>query len=112
MHDELNCVPAMLSCFPFLNTWSMLVVPLARWNAGSLDVQIFQFKFRFIGRLPDSGKKAEEYSTIDYQQQAAEVAAKLKDGDLFVRIQNAVSANSPAGVAIQQMKDRLQMGFR
>lgn len=40
------------------------------------------------------------------------MAAKLKDGDLFGRIQAAVSANSPAGAAIQQMRDRLQASFR
>ncbi len=56
--------------------------------------------------------QAEAYAGIEYTRQAAEVAAKLRDGDLFGRIQEAVSANSPAGLAIAQIKDRFQSTFR
>lgn len=67
---------------------------------------------RFVSRLPDTAHKAEEYAALGYQREAAEVAAKLRDGDLFGRIQAAVSANSPAGLAIAQLKDRFQSSFR
>jgi hypothetical protein len=36
------------------------------------------------------------------------VAAKLTDSALLNRIQEAVSANSPAGIAIAQIRERLQ----
>lgn len=63
--------------------------------------------------MPDSARKAEEYAAIDYQREAAEVAAKLKDSDMLARIQAAVSANSPAGLAIAQIKERFfQNTFR
>lgn len=66
---------------------------------------------RIIARLPDSSSKAEEYSALGYAREAAEVAAKLRDGDLFARVQGAVSANSPAGLAIAQIKERFASTF-
>lgn len=42
----------------------------------------------------------------------AQVAAKLRDSDLFARIQGAVAANSPAGLAIAQIQERFRSGFR
>ena len=68
--------------------------------------------FRIISRMPDSISKAELLTAIDYPREAAEVAAKLRDGDLFARIQGLVPATSPAGLAISQIKERLQTGFR
>jgi len=67
---------------------------------------------RLIARLPDTPRKAEEYASIDYAREAAEVAAKLRDGDLLARLSAAVSANSPAGLAIAQIRDRFQSTFR
>jgi hypothetical protein len=40
-------------------------------------------------------------------REAAEVAARLKDGDLLRRVSAMVSAASPAGLAIAQIKERL-----
>lgn len=66
---------------------------------------------RFVTRLPDSSAKAEEYSALGYAREAAEVAAKLKDGDLLARLQGAVSTNSAAGLAIAQMRERFANTF-
>eukprot|EP00878_Enallax_costatus_P010209 GHUV01010657.1.p1 GENE.GHUV01010657.1~~GHUV01010657.1.p1 ORF type:complete len:418 (+),score=91.20 GHUV01010657.1:1911-3164(+) len=63
---------------------------------------------RLISRMPDSRAKADAFEAIQCPREAAEVAAKLRDLDLFARIQNAVSANSPAGLAIAQIKERFQ----
>lgn len=71
-----------------------------------------EYLARLIARMPDSARKAEEFASVDCQREAAEVAAKLRDGDLFARIQNAVSAASPAGIAIAQIKERFQASFR
>lgn len=62
--------------------------------------------------MPDSAEKAEEYSSIGMAQQAAEVAAKLRDSALLARIHAAVAAGSPAGLAIAQIRERLQSTFR
>jgi hypothetical protein len=42
------------------------------------------------------------------RREAAEVTAKLMDSVLLNRIQEAVSANSPTGIAIAQIRERLQ----
>lgn len=62
--------------------------------------------------MPDSVSKAELLTAIDCPREAAEVAARLRDGDLFTRIQGLVPATTPAGIAISQIKERLQTGFR
>ena len=67
---------------------------------------------RIISRMPDSTTKAELLTAIDCPREAAEVAAKLRDGDLLARIQGLVPATSPAGLAISQIKERFQAGFR
>jgi hypothetical protein len=67
---------------------------------------------RFIARLPDSTAKAEAFARIEYPREAAEVAAKLRDGDLFARISGAVTAGSPAALAIAQLRDRFQATLR
>lgn len=68
---------------------------------------------RIIAKMPDSIAKAEAFSAIDCAREAAEVAAKLRDSDLFARIQGAVAANSPAGLAIAQIQERFRAaGFR
>ncbi|MEW5308699.1 MAG: hypothetical protein WDW38_000638 [Sanguina aurantia] len=71
-----------------------------------------EYQARMIARLPDSAAKAGEYTAIDCTREAAEVAAKLRDADLFTSIQNAVSANSPAGLAIAQIRERAMATFR
>lgn len=71
-----------------------------------------EYLTRIIARMPDSRAKAEEYSKLDCQREAAEVAAKLSDSDLFAKIQSAVSSTSPAGLAIAQIKERFQSGFK
>ncbi len=65
---------------------------------------------RLIARLPDSASKAEAYSAIEMAKEAAEVAARIRDGDLLRRISGAVSAASPAGLAIAQIKERFFAG--
>jgi hypothetical protein len=62
--------------------------------------------------MPDSIAKAELFTAIDCPREAAEVAAKIKDNDLFARIQGLVPATSPAGLAISQIRERFQAGFR
>jgi hypothetical protein len=58
--------------------------------------------------MPDNAAKAAAYEAISCPREAAEVAAKLKDSALLNRIQDAVSANSPAGIAIAQIRERFQ----
>jgi hypothetical protein len=54
--------------------------------------------------------QADLYTSIDCAREAAEVAARLRDTALFTRIQQAVSAQSPAGLAIAQIRERLLAG--
>ncbi|KAG2491741.1 hypothetical protein HYH03_009904 [Edaphochlamys debaryana] len=77
-----------------------------QWNA-PLD-----YKARLIARLPDSPAKAEEFSALGLAREAAEVAARIKDSDLFTRIQSAVAAGSPAALAIAQLREKLGASFR
>ncbi len=67
---------------------------------------------RIISRMPDSTHKADLLTAIDCTREAAEVAAKLRDSDLFARIQGMVPATSSAGLAIAQIRDRFQAGFK
>ncbi len=60
---------------------------------------------------PASIAKAECFTAIDCTREAAEVAAKLRDQDLFARIQALVPATSPAGLAIAQVQERFRSGF-
>ena len=46
---------------------------------------------RFIARLPNGKRKAEEYAASGLFAEAAEAAAAAKDGVLLGRIQAAVS---------------------
>jgi hypothetical protein len=62
--------------------------------------------------MPDSTRKAEEFTAIDCAREAAEVAGRLRDGDLFSRIQGAVGAGHPAALAIAQLRDKFQMGLK
>ncbi|KAF6254839.1 vacuolar protein sorting-associated protein 16 [Scenedesmus sp. NREL 46B-D3] len=75
----------------------------AQKNGAPREVQA-----RLIARMPDSRAKADAYEAVSCPREAAEVAAKLKDSDLLARIQGAVSANSSAGIAIAQIRERLQ----
>ena len=62
--------------------------------------------------MPDSASKAEEFNAAGLPREAAEVAAKLGNTDLFARIQGAVTATSPAGLAIAQIRERFQSTFK
>jgi hypothetical protein len=64
---------------------------------------------RFIARLPDGKKKAEEYAAAGMFHEAAETAAQAKDSDMLSTIQSMVGAASPLGVAVSQIKERLQV---
>ncbi|PNH09648.1 Vacuolar protein sorting-associated protein 16 [Tetrabaena socialis] len=86
--------------------WEPFIEAAKTWHA-PVDV-----KARLVARLPDSSAKAEEYSALGLAREAAEVAAKIKDTDLFARIQSAVAAGSPAALAIAQIKERFQSTFR
>lgn len=45
-------------------------------------------------------------------QEAAETAAKSKDSDMLSKIQSLVGGTSPLGLAVTQLKDRLQQSAR
>ena len=62
---------------------------------------------RLIQRMPDNIAKAECFTAIECTREAAEVAAKLKDQDLFARIQGL---SNTRGLAIAQ--ERFRTGFR
>mmetsp|Transcript_15272 Transcript_15272/g.46155 ORF Transcript_15272/g.46155 Transcript_15272/m.46155 type:complete len:862 (+) Transcript_15272:225-2810(+) len=64
---------------------------------------------RFIARMPNGKRKAEEYASAGLFPEAAEAAAAARDGELLGRIQAAVGAASPLGSAITQIRDRLQL---
>jgi hypothetical protein len=67
---------------------------------------------RLISHMPDSRAKAAAFEGIGCPREAAEVAAKLRDGALFARIQDAINPSTPAGIAIAQIKERVQSSFR
>lgn len=67
---------------------------------------------RLIGRMPDGTKKAEEFTAIKMYQEAAETAAKSRDSDMLSKIQSLVGGSSPLGMAVTQLKDRLQQSGR
>ena len=45
-------------------------------------------------------------------QEAAETAAQARDGDMLSKIQGMVGAASPLGLAVSQIKGRLQIPLR
>jgi hypothetical protein len=67
---------------------------------------------RFIAKLPDGKKKAEEYTALKMYREAAETAAKSRDSDMLSKIQSLVGGTSPLGLAVTQIKDRLQQTGR
>mmetsp|Transcript_11428 Transcript_11428/g.29770 ORF Transcript_11428/g.29770 Transcript_11428/m.29770 type:complete len:737 (+) Transcript_11428:2-2212(+) len=75
---------------------------VARKHGAPRDVQA-----RLISRQPDSSSKAEQLAALDCTREAAEVAARLRDNALLGRISGMVSATSPAGLAIAQIKERV-----
>eukprot|EP00775_Hariotina_reticulata_P009376 gene9376-9539_t len=80
---------------------------VAAQNGAPQEVQA-----RLISHMPDSRAKAAAYEGIGCPREAAEVAAKLRDGALFARIQDAINPSTPAGIAIAQIKERFQSSFR
>eukprot|EP00198_Chlamydomonas_reinhardtii_P010037 XP_001699374.1 VPS16-like protein [Chlamydomonas reinhardtii] len=82
--------------------WEPFIEAAKKWQAPS------EYRARLVARLPDSPAKAEELSALGLAREAAEVAARIKDTDLFARIQSAVAAGSPAALAIAQIKERFQ----
>ena len=67
---------------------------------------------RIIGRLPDGKHKAEELAAAGLLQEAAECAARVRDGDMLTKLQDMIGTASPLGGAVSQLKDRLQAGVR
>lgn len=67
---------------------------------------------RIIARLPDGKRKAEEYAAAGLLQEAAECAARARDSDMLGKLQDMVGTVSPLGVAVAQLKERLQPGGR
>ena len=67
---------------------------------------------RIIGRLPDGKHKAEELAAAGLLQEAAECAARVRDGDMLSKLQDMIGTVSPLGGAVSQLKDRLQAGVR
>lgn len=65
---------------------------------------------RFIARLPDGKHKAEEYAAVKMFQEAAECAARSRDSDMLSKIQDTLGTSSPLGLAVAQIKERLQTG--
>ncbi|KAF8057673.1 VCL1 [Scenedesmus sp. PABB004] len=63
---------------------------------------------RLISRAPDCRAKADAFEAAGCPREAAEVAAKLRDGDLLARIGGAVAPNSAAGLAIAQLREAFQ----
>ena len=62
---------------------------------------------RFIARLPDAKRKAEEYAAVGMYQEAAEMAAQSKDSDMLSKIQGIVGSASQVGIAVTQFRNRL-----
>eukprot|EP00884_Botryococcus_braunii_P014408 jgi/Botrbrau1/22969/Bobra.0030s0041.1 len=60
----------------------------------------------------DGAKKAEEYAAVGLYREAAEAAARARDSDMLTKIQGMVGTSSPLGVAVSQIKDRLQSSLR
>ncbi len=77
-----------------------------------LWIDFFSGVSRFIARLPDGPKKAEEYAAVGLFREAAEAAARARDSDMLTKIQGMVGTSSPLGVAVTQIKDRLQSSLR
>lgn len=67
---------------------------------------------RVIAKLPDGKRKAEEYTSLKMYREAAETAAHSKDSDMLSKIQGLVGSSSPLGLAVTQLKDRLQAGTK
>ncbi len=67
---------------------------------------------RFIARLPDGKHKAEEYAAARMFQEAAECAARARDSDMLSKLQDTLGTTSPLGLAVAQIKERLQAGAR
>ena len=65
-----------------------------------------EYAARLIARMPDGARKAEAFAAIDCAREAAEVAARIRDGDLFARLTAAVNPGSAAGLAIAQVRER------
>ena len=80
-----------------------VTLEMAKKSGAGRDVQL-----RIVSKMPDSGAKAELYQGLDAAREAAEVAAKLKDADLFGRIQALVPTSNPAFFTIQQMQQRFR----
>ena len=65
---------------------------------------------RLIGRLPDGKRKAEEYAAAGLLQEAAECAARARDGDMLSKLQASIGTTSALGVAVSQLRERLAAG--
>lgn len=64
---------------------------------------------RFISRIqPDTEAKAEWYSRVGLNLQAAQTAENLKNADLLTKIQGVVGPHSSLGIKTTQMIDKLK----
>ena len=84
-----------------------VVLEIAKTRGAGRDIQL-----RIVGKMTDSVSKAELYQSLDAARDAAEVAARLKDADLFSRIQALVPTSSPAFYSLQQMQQRFTSSNR
>ena len=84
-----------------------LVLETAKSKGAGRDIQL-----RIVGKMADSVAKAEIYQSMDAARDAAEVATRLKDADLFSRIQALVPTSSPAFYTLQQMQQRFTSSNR
>ncbi len=56
--------------------------------------------------------KIENWEHVSLVQEAAECAARVRDNDMLSKLQDMIGTVSPLGVAVSQLKDRLQSGGR
>uniref|UniRef100_A0A061RIB2 Protein VACUOLELESS1 n=1 Tax=Tetraselmis sp. GSL018 TaxID=582737 RepID=A0A061RIB2_9CHLO len=62
-----------------------------------------------IARVPDMKARAEHFAEAGLIQEAAEAAAAAKDADMLTKLKGMVGQSSTIGVAIDQLRDRLNI---
>mmetsp|Transcript_12464 Transcript_12464/g.35002 ORF Transcript_12464/g.35002 Transcript_12464/m.35002 type:complete len:872 (-) Transcript_12464:151-2766(-) len=62
-----------------------------------------------IGRLTDLSARAEAYAQVGLIREAAEAAAAAKDADMLTKLKGMVGQSSTIGVAIDQLRERLNV---
>lgn len=82
------------------------------WVGEVFDKAYANHVHRIIGRLPDGKHKAEELAAAGLLREAAECAARVRDGDMLTKLQDMIGTGNPLGGVVSQLKDRLQAGVR